>query len=162
MNITENRVNETLTSLVVAAIKEGIVAAENQLPLGSLTDEERNSFQAIDINNKIFVEDVIVEMGTSGVGIIPEYIKPEYIINDIGLFNQLEEIESGANKLLRRITDLKRIAGSEAYGNALAVYRIYESANRAGIPGAKESYDKLKARFDSQNAGGNRPQATTI
>ena len=69
----------------------------------------------------------------------------------------MDAIESNMINMLRRVSDLKRIAGSEAYDYSLAVYRIYESANLAGITGAKESYDKLKARFDAQGVGTGRP-----
>lgn len=39
------------------------------------------------------------------------------------------------------------IAGNEAYRSALVIYRLTESAYKAGIPGAKAIYDRLKERF---------------
>ncbi len=159
-NLTENRIDTVLTEAVITEINDSIIAIEDQLPAGSLTDDERSRYKAIDVNNKIFVEDVITEVGISGAGIIPAFIKPAFIKNDFILFEQLDAIESNMTNLLRRVSDLKRIAGSEAYDYSLTVYRIYESANLAGIPGAKESYEKLRARFDAQNAGAGRPTPT--
>ncbi len=159
-NLTENRIDTVFADAALSEIKDSITAIEDLFPEGSLTDDERSSFKAIDVNNKIFVEDVINELGISGAGIIPAFIKPVYIKNDFTLFEQLDIIESNMTNMLRRISDLKRIAGSEAYDYSLTVYRIYESANLAGIPGAKESYEKLKARFDAQNAGAGRPTPT--
>ena len=159
-NLTENRIDTVFADAALTEIKDSITAIEDLLPEGSLTDDERSSYKAIDVNNKIFVEDVINELGISGVGIIPAFIKPDYIKNDFTLFEQLDSIESNMTNMLRRVSDLKRIAGSEAYDYSLTVYRIYESANLAGIPGAKESYEKLKARFDAQNAGAGRPTPT--
>lgn len=157
-NLTQNRLNVTLTPAAVTAINSGITAIEAQLPAGSLTDEERNSYRAIDVNNKVFVEDVITEMGISGAGIIPPFLNSTIIQNDLTLFGQLDAIESKIINVLRHVSDLKRICGSEGYDNGLAVYRIYEAAAMAGIPGAKESYDKLKQRFDGQ---GGKPKDVT-
>ena len=128
------------------------------LPASCLTDEECSRFRAIDVNNKIFVEDTIIEMGISGTGIIPPFLNAAIIQTDLTLFGQLDSIESNLTNLLRQVSDLKRICGSESYDNGLAVYRIYEAADLAGIPGAKESYDKLKQRFDGQGNAG-RPAA---
>ena len=149
-NLTQNRLNVTLTPATVTAITTAIAGVAAQLPAGSLTDEERGSFRAIDVNNKIFVEDVITEMGISGAGIIPPFLSAAIIQADLTLFEQVDVIESGIINLLRRLSDLKRISGSEGYDNGLAVYKIYEAAAMAGIPGAKESYEKLKQRFEGQ------------
>ncbi len=157
-NLTQNRLNTTLTAAAVTSINTSITAIGAQLPAGSLTDEERTGFRSIDVNNKIFVEDTITEMGISGAGIIPPFLNAAVIQSDLTLFGQLDSIESNLTNLLRHVTDLKRICGSEGYDNGLAVYRIYEAAAMAGIPGAKESYDKLKQRFDGQGNTG-RPAA---
>lgn len=157
-NLTQNRLNTTLTPAAVTSINTSITALRTQLPAGSLTDEERSRFRAIDVNNKIFVEDTIIEMGISGAGIIPPFLNAATIQTDLTLFGQLDSIESNLTNLLRQVSDLKRVCGSEGYDNGLAVYRIYEAAALAGIPGAKESYDKLKQRFDGQGNAG-RPAA---
>jgi hypothetical protein len=149
-NINENRLNTTLTPAAVTAINTGLATITAQLPAGTLTDEERNSYNAIDVNNKIFVEDTLTEMAISSAGIIPPFLNIAVIQTDFTLFEQLDAIESGITNLLRKVSDLKRICGSESYNYSLAVYRIYESANFAGISGAKESYEKLKVRFDVQ------------
>lgn len=160
-NLTQNRLNVTLTPAAVNNINTAIASIATQLPAGSLTDEERNSFRAIDVNNKIFVEDTLAEMGISGAGIIPAFLTPSFIQNDLTLFEQLDSIESTIINVLRRVSDLKRISGSEGYDNALAVYRIYEAANLGGIPGAKESYDKLKMRFATNTTTAGRPADTS-
>ena len=156
-NLTQNRLNVTLTAAAITSINTSITSISSQLPAGSLTDDERNSFKAIDVNNKIFVEDTLTEMSISSSGIIPPFLNSSNILNDLTFFEQLDSIESNITNLLRKVADLKRICGSESYDNALAVYRIYEAANLAGIPGAKESYSKLNARFASSNTGAGRP-----
>ena len=158
-NLTQNRLNLILAAAVVTGINTNLAAVASQLPAGTLTDEERSSYKAIDVNNKIFVEDTLTEMAISSTGIIPPFLNSTVIQNDFTLFEQLDAIESNITNLLRKVSDLKRICGSESYDYALAVYRIYESANFAGILGAKESYEKLKVRFDQSNGGGSRPAA---
>lgn len=158
-NLTQNRLNVTLTTAVVTGINTNLAAVAAQLPAVTLTDEERSSFKAIDVNNKIFVEDTLTEMAISSAGIIPPFLNSAVIQTDLTFFEQLDALESNITNLLRKVSDLKRICGSESYDYSLAVYRIYEAANFAGISGAKESYDKLKARFEQNNAGASRPVA---
>jgi len=158
-NLTQNRLNTTLTATAVTSISTNLAAVASQLPAVTLTDEERSSFKAIDVNNKIFVEDTITEMAVSGAGIIPPFLNSAIIQTDLTFFEQLDALESNITNLLRKVSDLKRICGSESYDYALAVYRIYEAANFGGILGAKESYDKLKVRFEKSNAAASRPAA---
>lgn len=158
-NLTENKLNTIIAAADLATITTSINTIASKLPVGSLTDDQRVALKSIDVNNKIFVEDVVTELGISATGIIPDFIKPAFIQTDLSLFEQLDSIESNLENLLQKIADLKRIAGDEAYGMALATYRIYDGANQAGIPGAKQAYEKLKTRFDSQNTGGGRPVA---
>lgn len=149
-NITENRINTVLTAADITAINTNITAINNKLPLGSLDDDQRFKYKAIDVNNKVFAEDTITELNISGNGIIPAFINVAFIQNDLTFFEQIDAIEASLLNQLQKVADLKRIAGHEAYNAALTVYKIYDAANQAGIPGAKQAYDKLKARFEAQ------------
>lgn len=163
-NLTENKLNTIIAAADITAIDAAVVTITSKLPAGSLTDEQRSSLKAINVANKVFVEDVLTEIGVSGTGIIPAFIVPAHIQNDLTLFEQLDAVEAQVLNLLQKIADLKRIAGDEAYSVALAVYKIYDAANAGGIPGAKQAYDKLKTRFDAQNNGNNtgRPANTDV
>jgi hypothetical protein len=143
-NITENRLNTVLAAADIAAINTAITAITAKLPAGSLDDDQRHVLKSIDVNNKVFVEDTLIELGISGAGIIPAFINQAFIQNDLTLFEQLDGVEASLLNLLQKIADLKRISGHESYSAALTVYKIYEAANLAGIPGAKQAYDKLK------------------
>jgi hypothetical protein len=159
-NLTENKLNTVIAVADLATISTSINTIASKLPAGSLTEDQRSGLKSIDVNNKIFVEDVVTELGISATGIIPAFINPTFIQNDLALFEQLDGIEASVLNLLQKIADLKRIAGDEAYSMALASYRIYDGANQAGISGAKQAYDKLKVRFDAQNTGaGRKPDA---
>lgn len=160
-NITENRLNSIISAADLTTITTAISSIDSQLPVGSLTDDQRGTKKAINVNNKIFVEDVITEANVNGEGIIPSYVITEDIQTDITLFDQLDTIESGLAKLQQRVSDLKRICGDKAYTGALVIYKLFESANLAGINSAKQSYDKLKDRFVNQG-GASRPADTEI
>ena len=160
-NITENKLNMIIAAVDIAAINTDIAAINSKLPAGSLTDEQRSNLKAINVDNKVFVEDAIVEMTVNGAGVLPAFLNAAHLQNDITLFNQLETIESGLNTLLQRVSDLKRIAGDEAYTGGLTVYRIFESANSAGLNQAKQPYKKLRARFNAQGNAG-RPAPTEV
>jgi len=149
-NLTENRVDTVLSESDQSAINDAMVLINSKLPAGSLDEEQRSSFKAIDVNNKVFVQDVITEFSISGRGILPDFLKKEFIQNDLLLFEQLDVVEANLLNTLRKVSDLKRICGHEAYSAALTAYKIFEAANLAGIPGAKQAYDKLKTRFDAQ------------
>jgi hypothetical protein len=159
-NLTENKLNTVITAADLTTINASITTITSKLPTGSLTDEQRASLKAIDVANKVFVEDVITEIGVSGTGIIPTFINPTFIQNDLTLFTQLDGIEANLLNLLQKISDLKRICGDEGYSMGLSAYKIYDAANQAGIPGAKQAYDKLKVRFDAQGTGAGRPANT--
>ncbi len=160
-NITENKLNTVITAADIAIINASIAAINSKLPAGSLTDEQRMNLKSINVDNKIFVEDAITEMTVNGAGIMPAFLNAAHLQNDIMLYDQLDAIESGINTLLQRIADLKRIAGDEAYTGGLTVYKLFESANNAGLNQAKQPYEKLSTRFNAQGNAG-RPAKTEI
>jgi len=159
-NLTENKINVVLAVADVAAMNTSVATILSKIPANtSLTDEQRLSYNAIDVANKVFAEDCLVEAQQNGTGILPPYLNLPNLQNDLTVFNQLDQIESALTNALQRITDAKRIAGHEAYGVANKVYRAFQSANEAGIPNAKTSYEKLKARYDAQGRVGRTPDA---
>ncbi len=88
---------------------------------------------------------------------MPSYINVPNLITDFTLFEQLDSIKSGLMLALRRVEDLQRIAGKEAYEVATQVYRQYGNASDAGIPDAKESYEKLKQRYNGNGRPNEEP-----
>ena len=94
---------------------------------------------------KFVLQNIIISKSTLMYGVLDKDIIKSEIVPYLPLAKTC---------LLRRVSDLKRICGSESYDNGLEVYRIYEAATMAGIPGAKESYEKLKQRFYGQGNPG--------
>ncbi len=151
-NLTENRLNEVLDGVAFSGMLDAVTSIESNLPAGSLDDEERASLSAINVNNKVFAEDVITEMQGSGAGILPPYLSSALLATDLQIFEQLDQLDSRLANAQRKVNDLKRIAGHEAYTMALSVYKNYDAASQAGVPGAKESYERLKVRFENQGS----------
>ena len=151
-NLSDNRLDVTLSAQAVTTINTAIDGITGALPKGNLTDVERKRLFALDVENRVFVEEVITEMDASGANIIPPFITRAHIETDLALFKQMNALESKVLGLLRHVTNLKRISGHEAYTVSLAVYKIYESASTGGITEANASYANLKRRFESQSA----------
>ena len=110
------------------------------------------------MNNKIFVEDAITAMDNNPT-FLPSYFNVAELKKDLTLYQQLDPLFVEINKLAEKIDDTQMLAGSEAFITALAAYRNFEAAAKAGIPGADTIYELLKARFSGQ--GGSSTTATT-
>ena len=146
-NVSQNLIDQALAPAAQTAITDAMTVVEANLPSIALTDEQRTSYNAISVDNKVFAEEVLDEIRSNPTVIIPAFFNPAFLENDLQIFEQLESVETRMRNLLMRITDLKRMAGHEAYGMATAVYTLYEIGNRTGQPGAKQSYERLSARF---------------
>ena len=53
-------------------------------------------------------------------------------------------------QLGEQLLDTQILAGSDAYATALMIYRLAESAAKAGLPGADTLYQTLRQRFVAQ------------
>jgi hypothetical protein len=162
-NLSENRINVVLAAADVSAINTAVSTILSKVPANTtLTDEQRVSYNAINVANKVFADDCLAEAQANGTGILPAFVNLTNLQNDLSVFEQLDQIESMLNNTLQRVADAKRIAGHEAYGQANVVYSAFKTANESGIPNAKSSFDKLKARFEAQGNSTGRKADTTI
>ena len=162
-NLSENRINVVLLAADVTAINTAVSTILSKVPANTtLTDEQRVSYNAINVANKVFADDCLAEAQANGTGILPAFVNLTNLQNDLDVFEQLDQIESMLNNTLQRVADAKRIAGHEAYGQANVVYSAFKTANESGIENAKSSFDKLKARFEAQGNSTGRKADTSI
>lgn len=146
-NITNNRISEVLTDLQVTTLKTTLNDVKDLMPfLIGLTVDERVRLPKIDVSNRHFVKDVLTAL-LNNPGFLPVYINAAEMEKDFKLYEQLDEILLIINGLAERVRDTQILAGSEAYTNALVVYKSFQLAAEAGIPGADAIYDSLKERF---------------
>jgi hypothetical protein len=162
-NLSENRINVVLAAADVAAINTAVSTIVSKVPANTtLTDEQRISYNAINVANKVFADDCLAEAQANGAGILPAFINLTNLQNDLTVFEQLDQIESILTNALQRVADAKRIAGHEAYGQANVIYSAFKTANDSGIANAKTSFDKLRARFDAQGNSTGRKADTVL
>lgn len=146
-NITNNRINTTLSAAQITGIKSAIQNIYTNMPfLLGLTVEERIALPKINVANKAFAEDAIYAI-SNNAEMLPSYLDVEAIKTDLQLFTQLDELAGLVRQLLEKIEDTQILAGSEAYVSALTGYKLFAAAASAGIPGSDAIYDGLKARF---------------
>lgn len=149
-NLTENKLNATLTAADLTAINTALSNVAAKLPVISLNDEQRSTLKAMDVNNKVFVQDAINAIANSSAGIVPPFISQANLQNDLSLYEQMDTLEGALKNLMQRVSDIKRVTGDEAYTGALAAYKIFSSASSAGILNAKQPYEQLRSRFEGQ------------
>ena len=159
-NITDNKLSIVLTQTQIDAVKAAIATIQTNLPmLLGLTLDERKTIPKVDVNNKIFVEDAITAMDNNP-SFLPAYFNVAELKKDLTLYQQLDPLLVEIYKLAEKIDDTQMLAGSEAYVTALAAYRNFEAAAKAGIQGADTVYELLKARFSGQGGTGSTTSTT--
>jgi hypothetical protein len=95
---------------------------------------ERISFLSLDVNNKVFAEEALQEAVSNG-SMLPAAVNTKFLKNDLGLYDQLDSIESQLEIVLRKVKDSKRVAGHEAYAMALTIYTLFRSLAAVSVPG---------------------------
>lgn len=149
-NINDNRLNVTMTTAQITAVKTALQTIQTNMPfLTGLTVEERIALPKINVSNKAFTEDAI-NSAVNNANMIPSYFSTANLQTDYNLFVQLDELILLIDQVAEKMSDTQLLAGSEAYVNALASYRLFGAAADAGVPGADAIYDRLKSRFANQ------------
>ena len=162
-NLTENRINVVLSSADTITIKNSIDSIVAILPANTtLTDEQRLKYNAIDVSNKVFVEDCLSEAKSTGAEILPSYINLPALQNDVDVFSQLDILESALMNVVRQIKDAKRIAGHEAFAQANQIYNAYRIAAESGIPNSQSSYDKIRSRYQPKSSSVGRNTSESL
>ncbi len=150
MNQLKNRLNASISAANLSTIKTNLAEISDLLPfLVGLKPEEKQALPKINEANKIFVEDAITAI-ENNPEVLPPYLKPQEIKNDLVLYQQLDELKGIIDQVYQKIVDTQTLAGSEAYVSSLTAYRLFDSAANAGMPGMQVLYDNLKARFSGQ------------
>jgi hypothetical protein len=156
-NLTNNRLNVTMTAAQVTAVKTALQTIATNMPfLIGLTTEERIAIPKINVNNKAFTEDAINAVVNNG-GILPSYISAAGMQSDYQLFTQLDELLGLMRQLVEKAEDTQMLAGSEAFVAALSSYKLFGAAADAGLVGADAIVDSLRQRFISSGTPGAQP-----
>lgn len=153
-NLSNNRIDVIVKDPEIIAVKAAMQTINDSLPfLIGLTKTERETMNAIDVDNKGFAEDAL-NAGINNPDMLSKYISVEAMQKDLTLYGQLDVLAGLTKQLLEKLEDTKLLAGSEAYTSALALYKMFIGAADAGVPGADSIVAVLRKRFTSK---GNRP-----
>ena len=156
-NLTNNRINLSMTAAQVTGVKTAFTAIQTNTPFAvSLTTDERILLPKIDVSNKAFTEDAI-NAAVNNAAMLPGYFNTASMQTDLVLFSQLDELLGIARQIVERLEDTLILAGSESYVAALTSYKLFISAADAGVVGADAIVDQLKKRFLNNGGGTTNP-----
>ena len=146
---------------MIAEVTQAIGVINNALPsLIGLKMQDRQRLPKIDVTNKVFVDDAIAA-ATATPDILPAYFRVADVQQDKTGYDLLDGPVLLLSQLAQKVADTQMLMGSEAYVSALTIYRLFESAARDGVPGARAVYEQLAERFKGQgqtaDAGGTPP-----
>lgn len=110
-NLSFNRIDTVISKETIESIKTNLQHISSQLPNYALTSQEKKSFRGMDVANKIFIKDCIIELRSNGAEIMPSYIKVDNLIADFELFERLDILKSMLNNLVNQVDAAQRIAG---------------------------------------------------
>jgi hypothetical protein len=130
------------------AVKDAIdVINEKLVPiLIALTPEERRELAKMGDKTVAFVTKA-VEYMQEYPELVPNYVPVEPAQIDLAAVKTLLPINSQFTKLEEMTSDSSMLSGSEAYGSALSFYNAVKLQAKENVPGAKNVYEDLKARF---------------
>ena len=156
-NINDNKLSVNLTAANIADLKIFHNQFLSLLPfLKGLSPEDRQSIPKISVANKVFVVDAIMAAKNNPT-LLPAYLNIAEMEKDLILFQQLDEFVTLIAQTAEKLRDSQIIAGSEAYVGALTIYRLFEAASNAGMPGSDAIYQQLRARFNQSPASPTPP-----
>jgi hypothetical protein len=147
-NVNDNRVDAIFNQEALQKIDDLTTELLSMIPDVALTDDERGKMVSMDVDNKVFAEDVLKELNGPAKSILPTFISATRYENDLVLADQADTIHAKLANVARRITDLQRVASSETMATASLVYNFLLAADKAGVSGAKEPATKLKKRYE--------------
>ncbi|MDI1255649.1 MAG: hypothetical protein PSV16_06075 [Flavobacterium sp.] len=151
-NLTNNRLNVTMTAAQITAVKTALTTINTNMPfLIGLTIDERAGLPKIDVSNKAFTQDAI-NAAVNNSAMLPAFISTTNMQTDLQLFDQIDELRGMVAQVLEKLEDTQMLAGSESYVNALTAYKLFGAAASAGVAGSDSVYDQLKQRFNNNGS----------
>ena len=145
------RVYLSEVSVELQTVESSIQALKETLPdfIQEITPDEKNSVPAMGDKSFAFVQKAF-EYSNHNAFMVPSFV----ILSDfqkqqesIEIFRRLSEHLA---VLLKGMEDTSYMISSDAYKNALAIYKQTKEAAKNNVPGAQTIYEDLKVRFESQ------------
>jgi hypothetical protein len=114
----------------------------------ALTPTERHEMLKMGEKSLAFVEKAH-DFAKQYPELVPPYVDMDAFDVDFADAHGLWTLSDSVRKVLEEIEDTEMAAGSEAYQTALIFYNSVKVAAAQDIPGAKATFEDLRARFPS-------------
>jgi hypothetical protein len=152
-----NEFHSNLPANVITDVQGHIDAIKASLAsyLLSLTPDERKSMLRMGDKTVAFVTKT-TEYATNSPAFVPAFVDVAELKQDSAGMVALTPLRQQLDQLALDLDSTIMVAGSEAYGNALAVYGNIKYLAKNKQPGAQAAYDELKVRFPANPGAGRK------
>ena len=142
-----NRISAELNDQDIADLRALVVTARSKLPfMIGLTAQERKELAKLGDKSIGFDEKIQAYMVTNPE-FIPGFVDPAEVRKDRLLRTRFMSFFPDFMTLAEHMEDTMTILGNEILMADLAYYQSVREASRRGVPGARQIYDDLRARF---------------
>lgn len=144
----ENKISFVLTSEELNQLTQAFDALKTVLEpkLITLSASDKKELPKMGDKTVAFVEKS-VEYADMYPNFIPSFIDMGEVKIDLESVRTLRQLLTPLQRITNMVDDTITLAGSEAYGSALSIYKVIKNAASMGQPGAVEAAAELKNRF---------------
>ena len=143
----ENKFSQTYTAAMVQAATAKMADIRATFPgLITLMPEERAAYLNMGERTVPFVQKAI-DYAVRNATFVPTFVNLAELQKDFQAAQYLLQVSKQLAELHNSINDSLLLAGSEAYGAALAIYKNTQQAASHGVAGAVEAADDMGTRF---------------
>lgn len=148
--LNSNRLSVELTTTDIQDIEQALDTLESKLSfLEAMPEEERAHKIRLGTQNMTFLQ-VAKEAYIERPHFLPGISDPQDFENDFDLFFALRPVRARLEMLTQSVEDTTLQAGSDAYRDALGIFRNAKDGMKRGIDGGRFWANKLKVRFEQE------------
>lgn len=157
--MNENLIKGSINTADMKTINDAIAVCLSTLKpylLDTITKETLDTMQKLGDRSESFVRKSI-ELAEQEPDLVPGYIQVNDAKEDLLLFDQLRNLESGLKQLQNWVSSNRSLAGAEALDFANDHYASIRFLSKNNHPKAKEAYETLQVRYKTH---GRKKQTT--
>ena len=153
-----NQFHSDIPSKVIADVQSHLDAIKAALApyLLALTADERKTMLRMADKTVAFVTKT-TEYATNNAAFVPVFVDLPALRQDTAGMAALSPLRQQFKQLALDTDSTVMVAGSEAYGSALAVYGNIKFLAKNKQTGAQAAYDELRVRFPGNANAGRKP-----
>ncbi|SDX64895.1 hypothetical protein [Hymenobacter psychrophilus] len=153
--------NQFSQDIPAAALKQAQTALDDfrtaiEQYLHALTPDERRTMLRMADKTVAFVQKT-ADYAANTPAFVPTFVSVPELTQDLKGVQQLTPLYQQLAQLTELMDSTVMLAGSEAYGAALTIYKNIKFMAENKQPGAQTAYDDLKQRFPGRSVATPRP-----